>query len=218
MLTTFENLSPNMLNQLAQLIQKIATTLHPEKILCYGYRTSIYQDWTCFNGDTGYLETIKATFDLLIITGNDNKEADHEILQKIDLLAASEDCDVTAVVQPLDAVNEFPAITRKIPILSGLSGLLTGEEEVGDSLIGIGNDNETAPSASFSKKEPADPSKFDAATERKLAFIQGMEDAFTEPQLEKVIEIIQGLVAKPEQLDIIHGLLYEKPLQKSKAA
>lgn len=54
--------------------------------------------------------------------------------------------------------------------------------------------------------------------ERKLAFIQRMEDAFTEPQLDKVIEIIQGLVATPDQLDIIHGLLYEMPPQKNKAA
>ena len=113
MLTTFENLSSNMLNQLAQLIQKIATALHPKKILCYGYRTSIYQDWSCFNGDTGYLETIKATFDLLVITGNDNKEADHEILQKIDQLADALDCDVTAVVQPLDAVNELIALNSR---------------------------------------------------------------------------------------------------------
>jgi hypothetical protein len=68
---------PNLLNQLAQLIQKIATTIHPEKILCYGYRTSIYQDWSCFKEDTGYQETIKATFDLLVIAGNGNNLADH---------------------------------------------------------------------------------------------------------------------------------------------
>jgi HEPN domain-containing protein len=109
MLTTFDNLTPSLLNQLVQLIQKIATTIHPEKILCYGYRTSIYQDWSCFKEDTGYQETTKATFDLLVITGNDNNQADHEILQKIDLLATSLDCEVTAVVQPLDAVNELIA-------------------------------------------------------------------------------------------------------------
>src|SRR5687768_16493001 len=100
MLTTFDNLTPSLLNQLAQLIQKIATTIHPEKILCYGYRTSIYQDWSCFKEATGNQETIKATFDLLIITGNDNNQADHEILQKIDLLVASLNCEVTAVVHP----------------------------------------------------------------------------------------------------------------------
>jgi uncharacterized protein len=107
MRTTFDNLSPSLVTLLAQFIQKIATTVHPEKILCYGYRTSIYQDWSCFKEDTGYQETIKATFDLLVVTGNNNNQADHEILQKIDLLAASLDCEVTTVVQSLDAVNDL---------------------------------------------------------------------------------------------------------------
>ena len=108
MQTTFENLSPNLLNQLSQLVQKIATTIHPEKILCYGYRTSLYQDWSCFKVDTDQ-EPIKPTFDLLVITTSDNKLADHEILQKIDQLAASLDCEVTAVAQSLEAVNELIA-------------------------------------------------------------------------------------------------------------
>jgi HEPN domain-containing protein len=109
MLTSFVNLSPNLLDQLAQLVQKIATAIHPEKILCYGCRTSIYQDWSCFKEDTGYKETIKATFDLLVITSSDNKLTDHEILQKIDLLVANLDCEVTAVAQALEAVNELIA-------------------------------------------------------------------------------------------------------------
>jgi uncharacterized protein len=109
MLTTFNNLSPSLVTVLAQLIQKIAITIHPEKILCYGYLTSNYQDWSCFKEDAGYQETIKATFDLLVITGNENNQADHEILQQIDLLASSLDCEVTAVVQSLDAVNELIA-------------------------------------------------------------------------------------------------------------
>lgn len=109
MLTTFEKLSQNLLNQLAQLVQKIATTIYPEKILCYGYRTSIYQDWSCFKENTGNQETIKATFDLLVITNSDNKLADHEILQKIDQIVATLDCEVTTVVQPLEAANELIA-------------------------------------------------------------------------------------------------------------
>jgi uncharacterized protein len=108
MQTSFENLSPNLLNQLGQLVQKIATTCHPEKILCYGYRTSTYQDWSCFKVDTGQ-EPIKPTFDLLVITNSDNKLADHEILQTIDQLAATLDCEVTAVAQSLEAVNELIA-------------------------------------------------------------------------------------------------------------
>ena len=108
MQTSFENLSPNQLNQLALLVQKIASTFHPEKILCYGYRTSLYQDWSCFKEDT-VLEPIKATFDLLIVTHNDNKLADHEILQKVDQLADTLDCEVTAVCQSLESVNELIA-------------------------------------------------------------------------------------------------------------
>lgn len=107
--TTFDNLSASLVTLLAELIQKIASTIHPEKILCYGYRTSIYQDWSCFKDDTGYQETTKATFDLLVINSNDNNQADHETLQIIDLLATSLDCEVTAVVQSLDAVNELIA-------------------------------------------------------------------------------------------------------------
>lgn len=109
MQTKFDNLSSSLISQLAQLIQKITTTVHAEKILCYGYRTSNYQDWSCFKEDTGYQETVKATFDLLVITSNDNNQTDHEILQKIDLLATSLDCEITAVVQSLDAVNELIA-------------------------------------------------------------------------------------------------------------
>ena len=109
MITTFDNLPPSLVTPLAQLIQKIATALHPEKIFCYGYRTSNYLDWSSFKEDTGYQETIKATFDLLVISSNDNNQADHEILQKIDLMATSVDCDVTAVGQSLDAVNELIA-------------------------------------------------------------------------------------------------------------
>ena len=56
MLTTFDNLPPSLAALLAQLFQKIATAIHPEKILCYGYRTSIYQDWSCFKDGTGYQE------------------------------------------------------------------------------------------------------------------------------------------------------------------
>lgn len=115
-------------------------------------------------------------------------------------------------------VKNHPAITRKIPLLSGLSGLLTGGDAEGDTITGTGNANETARSVSFSKKETPECPKYDELTERKLAFIQGMEEAFTEPQLNKAIEIIQALVAQPQQLDVIHGLLYEKPVQRNKAA
>jgi uncharacterized protein len=108
MQTSFENLSPSLLNQLAQLVQKIASTIHPEKILCFGYRTSNYQDWSCFKEDSTQ-QTTKPAFDLLIVTSNDNKLADHEILQKVDQLADTLDCEVTAVTQSLESVNQLIA-------------------------------------------------------------------------------------------------------------
>ena len=109
MLTTFDNLPTSLVTLLAQLIQKISATIHPEKILCYGYRTSTYGDWSSFAEGNGYRETIKATFDLLIITPDDNDLPDHEIIQKIEFLAEPLGCEITAVVQPLDAVNKLIA-------------------------------------------------------------------------------------------------------------
>ncbi len=109
MLTTFDNLAPGLVTLLAQLVQKIAGAIHPEKILCYGYRTSSYKDWSCFTEGHETQERIKATFDLLVITRNDNNQEDHEILQQINQLAAPLNCEVTTVVQSVDAVNDLIA-------------------------------------------------------------------------------------------------------------
>ena len=73
MLTTFKNLPPNRVTLLAQLIQKIAAAINPDKILCYGYRTSTYQDWSCFAECNDYQETVKPTFDLLVVTNGGMK-------------------------------------------------------------------------------------------------------------------------------------------------
>lgn len=105
-------------------------------------------------------------------------------------------------------VKNHPSLTQKLPILSGLSGLLTGEETPVDGLVGT-NGKETSPdmAASFSKKaEQAEP-QYDATTRNKLAFFQQMEEAFTEEQLEKVVTIIQELGAKTELLDTVFELL-----------
>jgi hypothetical protein len=121
-------------------------------------------------------------------------------------------------------VKNHPAITQKIPLLSGLSGLLTGEEGAGESLLGTGTIQETGTArekegtATFNKKEAANTAQMDASTEYKLEFFRNMEEAFTMQQLEKVVEIIKGLAASPDQIDDIHGLLYEQPSQNNKAA
>lgn len=109
MLTTFDNLPPNLKTLLTQLIQKIVRDIYPEKIICYGYRTSGYKDWSCFTEISENQERIKGTFDLLIITPNDNTQADHEILQQIDQVAELLCCEVTAVVQSIDTVNDLIA-------------------------------------------------------------------------------------------------------------
>src|SRR3989442_14791604 len=109
MQTTFDNLSPHLVTLLAELIQKIAGAIQPEKILCYGYRAYPYNDWSCFTEGSDDQETIKATFDLLVITNNNNNLPDHEILQKINLLVEPLDCEVTTIVQSLDSVNDLIA-------------------------------------------------------------------------------------------------------------
>jgi HEPN domain-containing protein len=110
MQTTFDNLSPSLATLLAELTQKIAGAIQPEKILCYGYRASPYNDWSCFTEGSDNQETIKATFDLLVITNNSKNDLpDHEILQKINHLAEPLDCETIAIVQSLDAVNDLIA-------------------------------------------------------------------------------------------------------------
>lgn len=109
MQTTFDNLSPHLVTLLAELTQIIAKTIQPEKILCYGYRASPYNDWSCFTEDSPLQETIKATFDLLVVTNSKNNLPDHEMLQKINHLAEPLDCEVTAIVQSLDSVNDLIA-------------------------------------------------------------------------------------------------------------
>ena len=109
MQTTFDHLTPDLKTLLAQLIQKIVREIYPEKIICDGYRTSGYKDWSCFTKISENQERIKGTFDLLVITSNDNTQADHEILQQIDQVADPLCCEVTAVVQSMDAVNDLIA-------------------------------------------------------------------------------------------------------------
>jgi hypothetical protein len=46
MQTTFENLPPHLVTLLAELTQKVAGAIQPEKILCYGYRASPQNDWS----------------------------------------------------------------------------------------------------------------------------------------------------------------------------
>ena len=109
MQTTFDHLASDLKTLLAQLVQKVAKAIQPEKILCFGYRTSSYKDWSCFIEGSENQERIKGTFDFLVITRNENNQTDHEILQQIDQLAEPLNCGITVVVQSIDAVNQLIA-------------------------------------------------------------------------------------------------------------
>jgi len=101
-------------------------------------------------------------------------------------------------------VKNHPSLARKVPILSGLSGYLSGEEVPPETLAGAPT-SET--SASFSKKEPTKAPEPDPEIEARLDFFKQMEDAFPPPRMEKVIEIIQQLSYQPHQLDTVYELL-----------
>ena len=106
MLTTFQHLSPSELSRLAQLVQKIVQAINPDKIICYGSRITTMQDWSPFMERDGYKETIHPTYDFLLSTNNDEKRADHEIIQAIEQVTTPTGCAATIIVQQLASVNE----------------------------------------------------------------------------------------------------------------
>jgi HEPN domain-containing protein len=107
MLNNISHLSKPQLIKLAALIQKIVQAIRPEKIICYGTRTTIMQDWTCFWEGEGYNEHIfPTTYDFLIITSADEKRADHEIIQIIEQQAEPLASNVTCAIQKIASINE----------------------------------------------------------------------------------------------------------------
>jgi hypothetical protein len=114
-------------------------------------------------------------------------------------------------------VKNHPGITQKLPLLSGLSGLLT-EDSTENSLAGSVQPSTSATESevTFSRKPPSEPSPIDGVTQAKLNLLSELEAAFSTTQLEKVMGILQGLVEQPEQLETIHDLLCGQ--QTTKAA
>ena len=106
MQTTFAYLSQKQILQLAELVQKIVKAVNPEKIICYGHRSTVYQDWSCFFDGTGQIDSIKSTYDFLIITNDNAKYTSPEVIQMIEQQAEKLDCDVTCVVHKIAPVNE----------------------------------------------------------------------------------------------------------------
>jgi HEPN domain-containing protein len=105
MLTTINHLSKLQQDHLRQLIQKIGEAVKPEKIICYGSRVTIMQDWGCFLEDNGYYESIHPTFDLLIITRHDETRTDYEIIELVEVLCKPP-VSVTCIAHKLPSVNE----------------------------------------------------------------------------------------------------------------
>lgn len=98
-------------------------------------------------------------------------------------------------------VQNHPAIAKKIPGISTLSGFLTGNE-------GADNESNSAePAASFSKKAGMNGVEKDPSDAIKLQLFSQMEKAFSEEQLKQVVEIIHGLMYQPEMIETLHPLV-----------
>jgi hypothetical protein len=106
MLTTFDYLPEKQVSELVQLVQKIVQAVSPEKVICFGHRCTVYQDWSSFFNKNGYVESINPTYYFLIITAETEKHADHEVIQMIEQQAEQLDCNVTCVIHKLGSVNE----------------------------------------------------------------------------------------------------------------
>lgn len=91
---------------LAQLVTTIVKAINPEKIICYGSRINITQDWGCFMLGDGFLSTANTEFDLLIITANDEKRVEHEIIQLCEQQAKPVGCRINIIAHRLKAFNE----------------------------------------------------------------------------------------------------------------
>lgn len=113
-------------------------------------------------------------------------------------------------------VKNHPAITRKLPLLSGLSGLLT-DENSDNALAGPTPEqspaNETE--VSFKRKEEPPANPIDPITQAKLDFLSGLDEAFSNEQMEKVWTILQVLAECPSQIDTIHDLLVGQQARKA---
>lgn len=111
---------------------------------------------------------------------------------------------------------------KKVPLLGALTGFINEEQPADTSLSGAtglkgaaGRQQATSqraeePQASFSKKQPQSVT-LDEETQVKLNFFNQMEAVFTEEQLNQVAEIIEQLICYPDQVPVIHELLYTSP-------
>jgi len=117
-----------------------------------------------------------------------------------------------------EMIKRNPTWSKKVPLIGALSGLLETEQHT----VSVSTENNTPSeetSASFAKKTKESPQEnLDKDTKAKLEFFQQMEENFTEEQLNMVIEIIQSLAVKPEQLATVYELVLPKEESDKEAA
>lgn len=98
-------------------------------------------------------------------------------------------------------VQNHPAVAKKIPGISALSGLLTGNEGM------EAEDERTEAAASFSRKQGMNGVEKDPSDAIKLQLFGQMEKAFSDFQLKQVVEILHGLMNQPELIETLHPLV-----------
>lgn len=117
-----------------------------------------------------------------------------------------------------EMIKRNPTWSKKVPLIGALSGLLETEQpNVSGNTEHNAASEET--SANFTKRTNELPQENqDKETKAKLEFFQQMEENFTEEQLDMVIEIIQSLAVKPEQLPTVYELVLPQEESEKEAA
>lgn len=97
---------PRSLQQLlAEVVQKIVLTVQPEKIICYGLRSTQCQDWGCFLDEGIMRDSSRLKLDLLIIAPVTKGQLEQDIS-----FAAEQQCkllaDVHCITHKIHSVNE----------------------------------------------------------------------------------------------------------------
>jgi HEPN domain-containing protein len=108
MITKHHYFSSDQFKFLEDITALIVPAALPEKIICYGGRTKVADRWSCFSHEGGPRNS--ASFDLLIITDENERRPAHEIIDKIESCQTPQ-INITALVHTLSAVNS--AIKQK---------------------------------------------------------------------------------------------------------
>jgi HEPN domain-containing protein len=106
MLTVLQHIREDQQKQLVLLVTGIVKAVSPEKIICFGSRTTIAKNWSCFMVGGCCEENMSTSYDLLIVTNNDEKRTDDEIIQMIEQLGEPLSLRVNSIVHKLFSVNE----------------------------------------------------------------------------------------------------------------